>query len=117
MDAANSRAVRFHHCILILAVSLLSTNRLAAATTVPFQFDHGMIRLKVEVAGQTVPLSFLLDSGAGASVLDLATARRLGLKLGSHETVQGVQGRCAACRIDGLAATVAGTAIPPSMLA
>jgi predicted aspartyl protease len=117
MAAAKSRAVRLHHCILILAASLVTASQLAAATTIPFQFDHGMIRLKVEVAGKAEPLSFLLDSGAGASVLDLAAARRLGLKLGSRETVQGVQGRCPAYRIDGLAATVAGTAIPRSVLA
>ena len=88
-----------------------------AATEIPFTFRAGMIWLKIGVEGQSVPLNFLLDSGAGASVLDLQTARRLGLKFGNRETVQGVQGRCAAYRVDGLAANVAAIPIARSMLA
>jgi hypothetical protein len=76
-----------------------------------------MVWLKVRVAGQSAPLNFLLDSGASASVLDLQTARRLGLKLGSRETVQGVQGRCAGYRVSGLNAEVAAIPIARSMLA
>ena len=88
-----------------------------AATEIPFAYREGMICLKVSVTGQPAPLNFLLDSGAGATVLDLQTARRLGVKLGSRETVQGVQGRCAAYRVDGLAANVAAIPIARSMLA
>ena len=74
-----------------------------------------MIWVKVAAAGQS--LNFLLDSGAGASVLDLAAARRLGLKLGARQTVQGVDGRGVAYRIDGFSARVAGVTVASSLLA
>ena len=70
-----------------------------------------MIWLKIGVAGQAAPLSFLLDSGAGRSVLHLGTAQRLGVKLGACETVQGVDSRCAAYRVERFAATV-GSSVP-----
>lgn len=89
-----------------------------AATEVPFTFRAGMIWLKVNVAGQSTPLNFLLDSGAGRSVLHLATAQRLGMKLGARETVQGVAGRCAAYRVDRFAATIASSMpVPREVLA
>jgi hypothetical protein len=74
-----------------------------------------MICLKVDAGGVT--LAFLLDSGAGKSVLDLAAARRLGLKLGARETVQGVDGSCAAFRVEALAATLGTMPMPRQMLA
>ncbi|HZJ16668.1 MAG TPA: aspartyl protease family protein [Chthoniobacteraceae bacterium] len=76
-----------------------------------------MIWLKVDVAMQATPLNFLLDSGAGKSVLNLGTAQRLGVKLGSREIVQGTQGGCAAYRVRNLPATVASVPIPGEMLA
>ena len=76
-----------------------------------------MIWLKVAVAGQSDPLNFLLDSGAGASVLDLAAARRLGLQLRERQTVQGVHSRTVAYRVKGFAAAAAGVAMPSSLLA
>ena len=102
---------------ILTSTVLFSARPARAATEIPFAFRDGMICLKVRVAGQPAALNFLLDSGAGASVLDLQTARRLGLKFGSRETVQGVQGRCAAYRVDGLAANVAAIPIARSMLA
>jgi hypothetical protein len=102
---------------LILAACSLIAAPCRAASEIPFTFRNGMIWLKVEVAGQTTPLNFLLDSGAGKTVVHLGTAQRLGVKLGAHETVQGVQGRSAAFRIDTLAATVGSAPIPRDMLA
>ena len=102
---------------LTLAIVLLGLGPASAATPIPCRYHAGLIWLKVAAAGKSEPLNFLLDSGAGASVLDLAAARRLGLRLGARQTVQGVEGQCAAFRIDGLAAEVAGIPIPRSMLA
>ena len=82
-----------------------------AATEIPFTFRAGMIWMKISVTGQSTPLNFLLDSGAGRSVLHLGTAQRLGVKLGVCETVQGVDGRCAAYRVESFAATV-GSVMP-----
>lgn len=76
-----------------------------------------MIWLKVAVAGKSEPLNFLLDSGAGASVLDLTTARRLGIKLGASQSVQGVHSRSVAYRVENFAARAVSIAIPSSLLA
>ena len=89
----------------------------SAATDIPFAYRDGMICLKVDAGTPGAPLTFLLDSGAGQSVLNLATAQRLGLKLGARETVQGVDGSCPAYRVEGLAATVGRVAVPRRMLA
>lgn len=58
---------------------------------IPFEFRDGLIWLKVRAEGAREPLNFLLDSGAGVSVIDLGTAERLGLKLASRVSVRGVQ--------------------------
>lgn len=76
-----------------------------------------MIWVKLAVAGQSAPVNFLLDSGAGASVLDLGSARRLGVKLGRSESVQGVNGRAVAYRVNGLDATIGNVSAPRSVLA
>ena len=109
------RAIRL--LVPILLACSLAVHSCHAASEIPFTFRSGMIWLKVEVAGQTTTLNFLLDSGAGKTVLHLGTAQRLGVKLGAHETVQGVQGRSAAYRIDSLAATVGSAPVPRDMLA
>ncbi len=102
--------------ILTLAL-LLGAQGLLAATPIPFQFRGGMVWLKVTVSGQSEPLNFLLDSGAGASVLDLDAARRLGVALGSRQNIQGVHSRGVAYRIENFVAHTAGVAIAPSLLA
>ncbi len=60
-------------------------------TEIPFDYRDGLIWLKVRAEGASEPLDFLLDSGASVSVIDLGTANRLGLKLGSRVAVRGVQ--------------------------
>jgi hypothetical protein len=57
----------------------------------PFDLRHGLIWVSVTVPQQTEPLNFLLDSGAGTSVINLPTALRLGLKLGKSVSVRGVE--------------------------
>lgn len=46
--------------------------------------------IEVIVPQSAEPLHFLLDSGAGASLINLCTAKRLGLKLGKEVTIRGV---------------------------
>lgn len=96
---------------------LLVTSNLPAATQIPFQYRDGMIYLKIAVNGKSEPLNFLVDSGAGTSVLDLAAARRLGLKLDQPKTVQGVNGRALAYRVEGFNARAANIPIASSLLA
>ena len=102
---------------LIAIALLLCASRLTAATPIPFQFREGMIWVKIAVSAKSESLNFLLDSGAGASVLDLAAARRLGLKLGASQSVQGVHSRATAYRVEGFAAHTASIAVPSSLLA
>jgi hypothetical protein len=52
------------------------------------------------VAGKSEPLNFLLDSGAGASAIDLQTTRSLGVQLGNRQNVQGVSGKSFAYRMN-----------------
>lgn len=57
---------------------------------IPFQFRDGLIWVDVTVTGATKPLHFLFDSGAQVSVINKATAQRLGVKRGRPVTVAGV---------------------------
>ncbi|MEA3208647.1 MAG: hypothetical protein QOE70_1704 [Chthoniobacter sp.] len=99
---------------IVLSLVVLTVQEVAA-TDIPIEFRDGMIRVKVTAAGQ--PLTFLCDSGAGATVIDLSAARRLKLQLGRSESVQGVHSRAVAYRVDDVVATIGSTAIPRSMLA
>jgi Aspartyl protease len=67
-----------------------------------------LIWLKVNIAGKSKPLNFLLDSGAGISAIDLRTARTLGVLLGSRQTVLGVNGQGFAFQVSDLHAVCAG---------
>lgn len=56
----------------------------------PARFRSGFVWVNVTVPQTPEPLSFLLDSGASTSVLNLTVARRLGLELGRKVSVTGV---------------------------
>jgi hypothetical protein len=77
--------------MLIYVAALL---RLQAAPVTlaefPFRFSEGLLWIEVRVPQSDEPLHFLLDTGAGASVMNLSTAKRLGLKLGQKVVVRGV---------------------------
>jgi hypothetical protein len=51
----------------------------ALALTIPFQFENNQIFVKVGI-NDAAPAWFLVDSGAGGSVIDTTTARQLGIK-------------------------------------
>ena len=57
----------------------------------PFEFREGLVWIEVNVPQAKEPLNFLVDTGAGVSVINLNTAKRIGLKLGREVTVRGVQ--------------------------
>src|SRR5262249_35506991 len=64
----------------ILACALTATAAAAAEpVSVPFDFSRQAVGLTVVVKGK--PLYFLLDTGVNPSVIDLARAEALGLKL------------------------------------
>jgi predicted aspartyl protease len=107
--------------LLLASLICLAVGSTFGATEIPFAYRDGMIWLDVTAAGSAnsrTTLHFLLDTGAGESVLDLRAAQRLGIKPSGRETVQGVQGTCIAARVNDLAATVSGgLPVPNSMLA
>jgi hypothetical protein len=57
----------------------------------PFQYREGLLWVEVTIPQSDKPLNFLLDTGAGVSVINLNTAKRTGLKLGQEVTVHGVE--------------------------
>lgn len=82
---------------LILFFGLLSSG--FADSEVPFRLVNGFILVQAHVAGRNEPLTFLLDSGASATVFNTNSAKRLRLPLGPRETVQGVGSEAAARRL------------------
>ncbi len=102
---------------LSLLIALLVPASADPVTEIPFRFTDGFICIEARTAQSARPLTLLLDSGAGASVLDLRTARRLKLKLAPAENVRGVGSEAAACRINPVRTTVGTTALPDMALA
>jgi predicted aspartyl protease len=105
--------------VYVALLTLLSAvaARSEARDEIRFRYQDGLIWLKAEVPGKNASLNFLLDSGAGVSVLDLDRARALGMKVGNPESVQGVNGRAVAYRVDDFQAESGGIALPNSVLA
>ena len=99
--------------VLFLAVSAHSET----PNEIRFQYQDGLIWLKAKVPGKIRSLNFLLDSGAGVSVIDLEQARALGMRISDPESVQGISGRAVAYRVDGFQANSGGVALPKSVLA
>ena len=81
MEAALQLRVSTPRTLLCLAslVCLALAGKARAASAIPFEYRDGLIWVKVKAEASAAPLNFLLDSGAGASVLNLATAQRLGV--------------------------------------
>ena len=84
---------------------------------IPFQYRDGLIWITAQPAGRDKPLNFLLDSGAGVSVVDLRAANGLKLEFANHQTVQGVNGQALAYRGKHFRAVSGGVALPESVLA
>jgi hypothetical protein len=66
------------------------TNLLTHSTQFPFEYSDDFIWVEVRVRESSVPLRFLLDSGAGASVVNLPTLARIGKLEGRRIQVKGV---------------------------
>ena len=88
-----------------------------APSEFPFEYREGMIWLEVRTPKSAVPLSFLLDSGAGVSVINLSTAQRLCLRLANRIEVQGVGSTSTGYFPQRLSASVAGVAMPKQYVA
>lgn len=78
---------------LIFLVTAFLRSQAAPATLgeIPFQYREGLLWVQVNISKSEKPLNFLLDTGAGVSTINFATAKRIGLKLGQEVTVHGVE--------------------------
>jgi hypothetical protein len=63
------------------------------AVELPILLRDGLLWLEVSVPQSVKPLNFLVDTGASASVLNLSTARRLGLQSAAEVRVTAVQAK------------------------
>ena len=109
--------MRLFAYVAVLTLLTAVSARSEAPQEIDFRSQDGLIWLKAEVPAKTKSLNFLLDSGAGVSVVDLNQARALGMRVGNPELVQGVSGRAVAYRVDDFQANSGGVALPKSVLA
>ena len=117
MNLAYRSRDAFFLCTLLAALLLPLSARSEVLEEIHFQYRDGLIWLKVNIAGKSKPLNFLLDSGAGISAIDLRTARTLGVHLGNRQIVLGVNGQGFAFQVSDLHAVCAGIDLPKTVLA
>ena len=89
----------------------------SAFSEFPFEYREGLIWVQVQVAERREPLRFLLDSGAEVSVLNLDTAKRLGVALGEQVKVSSVQTTMTGYWPQKLSATANDVKLPSDFLA
>src|SRR6266704_3326494 len=103
-----------------IAALMLGTASAVASVVaeVPCEVREEFILVKVQAprAGGT-PLTFLVDSGAGRSVISLRAARRLKLPLGMRQRVHGVNSDAVAYEVAGFAAKLGGVPLTRNVLA
>lgn len=102
---------------IAISVLLLLGGAARAGQVIPFEYRDGLIWVKVRTESSDSPLNFLLDSGAGANVLSLQAARKLGVRLGGAEKVQCVGTTAFAWRVAGFRASLSGISIDDNPLA
>lgn len=81
-----------------------------AVTTVPIEVVNNHVFVRVCVKGRE--LQFILDTGAGGSVMDMSTAREMGIPLrGSGEARGAGPGAAATAQLDDVSAIIPGTSV------
>ena len=85
--------MRLSLCLALVTFAAVTRGEALPSSAAEFSFQHreGLLWVKVTIPQAEQPLNFLLDTGAGVSVINLATAKRIGLKLGHEVMVHGVQ--------------------------
>jgi hypothetical protein len=76
----------------ILLLIFLTGWAAALPVQVPFRFYRGMILVDATLDGSSRPMQFILDSGAGETVLAKRAATELGLTLTAGERIRTVHG-------------------------
>ena len=103
--------------VIVLATCWRLSAEPALLSEFPFEFREGLVWVRVTVRQSADPLNFLIDSGAGASVINLRTAKRLGVRVGQRVDVHGVGGSAEGFWSQRLAVTASGIALPKEYLA
>lgn len=101
--------------LLFVGLAFQQTTLARSIHELPFEFRNGLIWVRLQSSGHL--LNFVLDSGAGTSVLNLQTARQMGVKIGDAQTVQAVQSRTTAYRVSHFAASLCGIPLTSDPLA
>ncbi len=94
-----------------------ASRELSISSEFPFELRQGLIWVQVKVPASSRPLDFLLDTGAGVSVVNLSTARRLGLPMGKQVQVEGVGANSVGYWPERLSALAGAVALPRNYLA
>ncbi len=112
-------SVRFCSFIAMAFLALVFNVQAQTLSSVEFPFEcrAGLIWVRVVLAQSSEPLNFLLDSGAGVSVINLRTAKQLGVKLGQRVDVRGVGSSVEGFWPQRLEATACGVELPKQCLA
>jgi len=95
--------------LLAAAAALLAPGRVrgeASPVAIPFELANGHVFLTVEVDRRE--LSFILDTGAPAAIIDRDRAAELGLALGSEFSVHGAGANVTTARVSGATYRVRG---------
>jgi hypothetical protein len=109
--------VQISRLLLSIATCCLALfSHVGAAVSTPFNFRDGLIWVEVNLQGFG-PANFLLDSGAGATLIDRDVAHSMKLRPGKARRIQGVSGTASAVTMYGIAGTLGSIAIPSSALA
>jgi len=100
----------------IFAVALLKAHATVPGEF-PFELREGLLWIKATVPESGEPLNLLLDTGAGVSVMNAASAERLKLKLGPAVTVHGVATTVTGHWVRPISARAGGIQLPANFLA
>jgi predicted aspartyl protease len=76
---------------LLAALSVSRADTLHFPNQFPFHYTDGLLCVNVELLPGKEQLRFLVDSGASTSILNLAAAQKVGIKLGKKTTIIGTK--------------------------
>lgn len=109
------RALSFF--VLLISVALSPARGETPVAEFPFEYREGLLWVQVRVRDRQEPLHFLLDSGAEVSVINLDTAKRLGLSLAPKVRVRGVHTSMTGYWPQPLSASANNVVLPSRLLA
>ena len=108
---------RFYAIIIFVAALFQVQAAPTSLVEFPFEFRDGLLWIQVTISQSEKPLNFLLDTGAGVSVVNLNTAKRIGLKLGQAIPVRGVQTMLTGYWLEQMSAKIGSVQLPHDYLA